>query len=58
MAEAAAQYKKTDGKLAVSADGQTVTWTANSGNPALEIAVAEIGSMSSLKGLYLPTQHF
>jgi hypothetical protein len=47
MPEAAAQFKKQDGKLAVSADGRTVLWKANSGSPALDIAVAEISSMFS-----------
>ncbi|KAF2642695.1 RNA polymerase II transcription factor [Massarina eburnea CBS 473.64] len=45
MSEAAAQYKKADGKLVVSQDGRSVSWTANSGNPKLEIAVAEIGNL-------------
>ncbi|CAI6323579.1 unnamed protein product [Periconia digitata] len=45
MAEAAAQYKKTDGKLRISQDGRTVAWTATSGNPALEIAIADIGNL-------------
>ena len=44
MSEAAAQYKKTDGRLVVSQDGRSVSWTANSGNPRLDIAVADIGS--------------
>lgn len=46
MPEVAAQYKKQDGRLTVSEDGRTVTWRATSGTPAVEIAVAEIGSVS------------
>lgn len=45
MSEAAAQFKKQDGKLAVSADGRTVSWKASSGSPAVDIAVTEISSM-------------
>ncbi|KAF2678309.1 RNA polymerase II transcription factor-like protein [Lentithecium fluviatile CBS 122367] len=45
MLEAAAQFKKQDGKLTVSADGRTVSWEANSGSPMLDIAVAEIGNL-------------
>ncbi|PVH93586.1 RNA polymerase II transcription factor [Periconia macrospinosa] len=45
MPEAAAQYKKTDGRLTISQDGRTVSWAANSGNPALEIAIADIGNL-------------
>lgn len=47
MSEAAAQYKKQDGKLTVSADGRSVSWKANNGNSTVEIIVAEIGSMHS-----------
>lgn len=46
MSEAAAQYKKQDGKLTVSTDGRTVSWRANSGNPTVDIAVAGIASTS------------
>jgi hypothetical protein len=45
MSEAAAQFKKQDGRLAVSTDGRTVSWKASSGSSVLDIAVAEIGSM-------------
>ncbi|KAF2706992.1 RNA polymerase II transcription factor-like protein [Pleomassaria siparia CBS 279.74] len=42
MSEAAAQYKKQDGMLSVSADGRTVSWTSKSGasSPVL-IAIAD-----------------
>jgi hypothetical protein len=47
MADAAAQYKKQDGRVAVSADGQTVSFKSTSGAlPPLSIAIADIGSMS------------
>jgi len=44
MSEAAAQYKKQDGRLAISADGRSVSWKANSGNLTVDVAVAEITS--------------
>jgi transcription initiation factor TFIIH subunit 1 len=50
MSEAAAQFKKQAGKLIVSADGQTISWKANSGTAAVVIAVAEITSMSRQPG--------
>lgn len=47
MSNAAAQYKKKDGTLSVSADGKTVSWESVGGVlPPLTIAIAEIGSMS------------
>jgi len=48
MPEAAAQFKKQDGKLAVSADGRAVSWKASSGGSVLDIAVADISSMSPI----------
>ena len=45
MSSAAAQYKKKDGTLSVSADGKTVSWEAVGGVlPPLAIAIADIGS--------------
>jgi len=50
MADALAQYKKDNGRVAVSADGKTVSWKSTSGAanaPApWSIAIADIGSMS------------
>jgi len=47
MADAAAQYKKQDGRVSVSADGKTVSWKPAGGAlPPLSIAIADIGSMS------------
>jgi len=46
MADAAAQYKKQDGTVSVSADGKIVAWKSGSGAlPPLSIAIADIGSM-------------
>jgi transcription initiation factor TFIIH subunit 1 len=46
MSSAAAQYKKQDGTVTVSADGKTVSWKSASGAvPPLSIVIAEIGSM-------------
>lgn len=48
MTDAAAQYKKQDGIVSVSADGKTVAWKSASGAlPPLSIAIADIGSMST-----------
>ena len=48
MADAAAQYKKQDGTVSISADGKTVAWKSASGAlPPLSIAIADIGSMST-----------
>lgn len=45
MSSAAAQYKKKDGTLSVSADGKTVSWEAVGGVlPPLAVAIADIGS--------------
>ena len=47
MSSAAAQYKKKDGTLSVSADVKTVSWEAAGGVLApLAIAIADIGSKS------------
>ncbi|KAI4685835.1 uncharacterized protein J4E88_003672 [Alternaria novae-zelandiae] len=49
MADAAAQYKKDNGRVAVSADGKTVSWKSISGAanaPApWSIAIADIGNL-------------
>ncbi|KAI4620908.1 hypothetical protein J4E83_005271 [Alternaria metachromatica] len=49
MADAAAQYKKDKGRVAVSADGKTVSWKSTSGAanaPApWSIAIADIGNL-------------
>jgi transcription initiation factor TFIIH subunit 1 len=46
MTDAAAQYKKQDGTVSVSADGKNVSWKSASGAiPPLSIAIADIGSM-------------
>ncbi|KAI4660868.1 uncharacterized protein J4E79_005436 [Alternaria viburni] len=49
MADAAAQYKKDNGRVAVSADGKTVSWKSTSGAanaPApWSIAIADIGNL-------------
>jgi transcription initiation factor TFIIH subunit 1 len=42
MSSAAAQYKKKNGTLSVSADGKTVSWEGE--GPGLAIAIADIGS--------------
>ncbi|KAF1352707.1 hypothetical protein EJ07DRAFT_136668 [Lizonia empirigonia] len=48
MSNAAAQYKKKDGTLSVSADGKTVSWEAVGGVlPPLAIAIADIGIIES-----------
>lgn len=55
MADAAAQYKKQDGRVSVSADGKTVSWkssAASNAHPPLSIAIADIGSTS-----WFPYQH-
>lgn len=45
MTDAAAQYKKQDGTVAVSADGKSVAWkSANGALPPLAIAIADIAS--------------
>lgn len=47
MTDAAAQYKKQDGTVSVSADGKTVAWKSASGAlPPLSIAIADIASTS------------
>ncbi|KAF1931459.1 uncharacterized protein M421DRAFT_348135 [Didymella exigua CBS 183.55] len=43
MSSAAAQYKKKDGTLFVSADATTVSWEG--GGPGLAIAIADIGNL-------------
>ncbi|CAN9248660.1 unnamed protein product [Alternaria alternata] len=48
MADAAAQYKKQDGRVSVSADGKTVSWkssAASNAHPPLSIAIADIGNL-------------
>jgi transcription initiation factor TFIIH subunit 1 len=46
MSEAAALYKKQDGRLSLSADGKTVSWKANGSNlPPLLIAVSDIANL-------------
>ncbi|KAH9864240.1 hypothetical protein J1614_010174 [Plenodomus biglobosus] len=46
MSDAAAQYKKKDGTVAVSADGTTVSWTPLGAHaPALSIAIGDIGNL-------------
>ncbi|KAL1591731.1 RNA polymerase II transcription factor B subunit 1 [Paraconiothyrium brasiliense] len=45
MSEAAAQYKKKDGKITVSADGRTVSWKANSGDLAVDVEIAAITNL-------------
>lgn len=45
MSSAAAQYKKKNGTLSVSADGKTVSWEGE--GPGLAIAIADIGSKSA-----------
>ncbi|KAH7350492.1 RNA polymerase II transcription factor-like protein [Pyrenochaeta sp. MPI-SDFR-AT-0127] len=46
MADAAAQYKKQDGTISVSADGKTVSWASASGAlPALSIAISHIANL-------------
>ncbi|CAA9956489.1 RNA polymerase II transcription factor [Pyrenophora teres f. maculata] len=46
MTDAAAQYKKQDGIVSVSADGKTVAWKSASGAlPPLSIAIADIGNL-------------
>ncbi|KAL5115866.1 RNA polymerase II transcription factor B subunit 1 [Pleosporales sp. CAS-2024a] len=46
MSTAAAQYKKQDGTVSVSADGKTVSWKSASGTaPPLSITIADIGNL-------------
>ncbi|KAJ6283186.1 hypothetical protein J3E71DRAFT_214748 [Bipolaris maydis] len=46
MADAAAQYKKQDGTVSVSADGKTVAWRSAGGAlPPLSIAIADIANL-------------
>ncbi|KNG44801.1 rna polymerase ii transcription factor [Stemphylium lycopersici] len=46
MADAAAQYKKQDGTVSISADGKTVAWKSASGAlPPLSIAIADIANL-------------
>jgi transcription initiation factor TFIIH subunit 1 len=46
LTDAAAQYKKQDGTIAVAADGKTVSWTSAAGAGApLAIAIADIGNL-------------
>ncbi|USP81733.1 General transcription and DNA repair factor IIH subunit tcf-29 [Curvularia clavata] len=46
MADAAAQYKKQDGIVSVSADGKTVAWKSATGAlPPLSIAIADIANL-------------
>jgi transcription initiation factor TFIIH subunit 1 len=46
MSTTAAQYKKHDGAVSVSADGKTVSWKSASGAiPPLALTIADIGSM-------------
>jgi transcription initiation factor TFIIH subunit 1 len=53
MSSAAAQYKKQDGTVSVSADGKTVSWKSAGGAvPPLSITIADIGSMRpTLRGM-------
>jgi hypothetical protein len=49
MSSAAAQYKKQDGIVSVSADGKKVSWKSAGGAVApLSITIADIGSMRQL----------
>jgi transcription initiation factor TFIIH subunit 1 len=58
MSSAAAQYKKQDGTVAVSADGKTVSWKSASGAvPPLSIVIAEIGSMRQRPHSNLERRH-
>jgi hypothetical protein len=57
MSEAAAQYKKQDGKISVSADGRIVSWRASSGNLAVDVEIAAITSMSTPTKRYQPARH-
>ncbi|OAK96341.1 RNA polymerase II transcription factor-like protein [Phaeosphaeriaceae sp. SRC1lsM3a] len=46
MSSAAAQYKKQDGTVSVSADGKTVAWASSSGaSPPLSINITDIGNL-------------
>ncbi|KAJ4371185.1 RNA polymerase II transcription factor B subunit 1 [Neocucurbitaria cava] len=46
MTDAAAQYKKQNGTVSVSADGKTVAWKSASGAlPPLSIAIADIANL-------------
>ncbi|KAH3958393.1 hypothetical protein HBI56_214700 [Parastagonospora nodorum] len=46
MSSAAAQYKKQDGTVSVSADGKTVSWkSANGAAAPLSITIADIGNL-------------
>lgn len=47
MSEAPAQYKKQDGILAISADGQLISWRSARGDPQVDINIADISSMCS-----------
>jgi hypothetical protein len=46
MAEAAAQYKKKDGKITISADARTVSWRTNGGGLTVDIDIADVTSTS------------
>ena len=49
MSEAAAQYKKQDGALSISADGRTVSWRpASNASPPLTINIADTTSRPTL----------
>ncbi|KAF1977488.1 RNA polymerase II transcription factor [Bimuria novae-zelandiae CBS 107.79] len=45
MSEAAAQYKKKDGKIIVSSDGLTVSWKANSDDLRVDVEIAAITNL-------------
>ncbi|KAJ4359593.1 RNA polymerase II transcription factor B subunit 1 [Didymosphaeria variabile] len=45
MSEAAAQYKKKDGKITISADSRTVSWKANGGDLAVDVEIAAITNL-------------
>ncbi|KAH7083233.1 hypothetical protein BKA63DRAFT_404291 [Paraphoma chrysanthemicola] len=56
MSSAAAQYKKQDGTVTVSADGTTVSWKSVSGAaPPLSINIADIGNTASQPGNFTLT---
>lgn len=44
MSEAAAQYKKQQGRLIVAADGRAVSWKADAGNATVDVDIAAITS--------------
>jgi hypothetical protein len=48
MAEAAAQYKKKDGKITISVDARTVSWKTSGGGPSVDIDIADVTSTSPL----------